>query len=358
MVLLGKRITGRRLPGLLAGALTAVAPFLIHYEQVARSYALLVLLVTLSSYFFVAEIQQPGRGHRIGYVLSSSLAVYAHYFAVLVLLTQWITILVMYRRGGAIRAWLGIAAAVISLCVPEVIFASRAGTAGIDWIGVPGWQALTNLPTTMVGGRAAALALVLLAGYGFVRLLVQQNWGAGFLAAWLVLPVIITFIVSRLGRPLFEPYYLIIILPPLLLLAAIGVMELPSRIPILAALLVGALLVNDLHLMYHQPSPQDFRGLTQFMLNHERSGDVVVYDPTYAATGTDYYEALAHRTGPAVSSLLALPPQASRVWLVIRNSDVPPPERSADEGRLARFYDAAPLVKQYYGLTLALVTAG
>ena len=47
MVLLGTRLFGRP-AGLVAGLLLALSPFLVHYEQTARSYALVVLLVVLS----------------------------------------------------------------------------------------------------------------------------------------------------------------------------------------------------------------------------------------------------------------------------------------------------------------------
>ncbi|MGZ4328080.1 MAG: glycosyltransferase family 39 protein [Solirubrobacteraceae bacterium] len=52
MYLLGKRLFGRT-AGLVAGLLLAIAPFFVQYEQTARSYALVVLLVLLSSCFFV-----------------------------------------------------------------------------------------------------------------------------------------------------------------------------------------------------------------------------------------------------------------------------------------------------------------
>ena len=49
---LGKKLFGRS-AGLLAAVLLALNAFILRHAQLARSYALLVFLVTLSSYFFV-----------------------------------------------------------------------------------------------------------------------------------------------------------------------------------------------------------------------------------------------------------------------------------------------------------------
>src|SRR3972149_7108661 len=90
--LLGKRLFGSRV-ATLAGLLLAVNPFLILHAQNARSYSLFLFLVILSSYFFVNSIEKP-RGHQwIAYVVTSTLAVYAHLFASLVVVAQLISLL-------------------------------------------------------------------------------------------------------------------------------------------------------------------------------------------------------------------------------------------------------------------------
>ena len=133
MYLLGRRLFGRS-AGIVAALLLAMAPFFVQYEQTARSYALVVLLVLLSSYFFVAELERPSRATLVAYVLASVLAVYAHYFAAFVLVVQALTLIAVKRRGAVTATWLSAAVAIVALCIPAAVFAHRAGSSNISWI--------------------------------------------------------------------------------------------------------------------------------------------------------------------------------------------------------------------------------
>lgn len=329
-VLLGKRLFGRT-AGLVAGLLLALGPFFVQYEQTARSYALVVLLVVLSSYFFVAELEKPSRVTRVGYVLASTLAIYTHYFAGLVLLVQLLTLLAVKGRGAFTRGWLTAAVAVAVLCAPEAVFALRAGTGNVSWIREPALSSLVKLPSGLAGGSSLAAILVILACYGFVRTVAdRQRWQAGFVAAWLVLPAILAFAVSNFVQPLFVTYYLIVVLPAFLLLAAVGVVRLPGRAVGLIGLgLLVALSALRIRDWYTQPSQENFRGATRYILENQQRDDGIIYYPagTLAGptSGIAYYEALAGTNGPTpIRFQLGRTPPARppRIWLVMRDSDV------------------------------------
>src|SRR2546423_8067693 len=85
---LGRELWGRG-AGLMAALLLALNAYHIRYSQEARSYSLAALLVILSSYFLVRLLRQPSPGIRWKYSAASALAVYSHFYAVLVLLAQW-----------------------------------------------------------------------------------------------------------------------------------------------------------------------------------------------------------------------------------------------------------------------------
>jgi mannosyltransferase len=359
MVLLGTRLFGRRC-GLVAGLLLALSPFFLRYEQTARSYAIVVLLVLLSSYFFVVALEKPSRATLLGYVLSSSLAIYAHYFAALVLLVQCLTLLAVKRRNAFARQWLVVAGAVVVLCAPEVVFAQRAGTGGISWISEPGLIALVHLPAQLAGETVLAGLLVLLTCYGVVRAFGERRgWKTWFVTAWLVAPVILIFAVSKLGHPLFVTYYLIIVLPAFLLLAALGVASLSGRAA--SAIAVGLLVVLSavgIRNWYTRSSLEEYRGVTRYILAGQRHGDGIVdYPAKTAEYGVAYYETLAGAPGLAPvgfrlgSGPLASPP---RIWLVIRASDVSAQEQRRVQNSLSGSYEQVDAEREFVGLTVAL----
>ena len=133
VAVLGRRLFDRW-TGLVAGLFLALNAFFVEYAQTARSYTLVVLLVVLSSYFFVAELERPSRAFAVGYVVSSALAVYAHYFAVYVLVAQLLTLAVIERRGALTRRWVAIGVLRGCLVCSRAGFSARSGTGNISWI--------------------------------------------------------------------------------------------------------------------------------------------------------------------------------------------------------------------------------
>jgi hypothetical protein len=86
--LLGVWTVGRR--AALAGAsLMALSPFLIFYSTEARAYALVLLLVLLSTLTLLKAARSGGFGWWAAYAVSSCAAVYAHYPAVFALVAQF-----------------------------------------------------------------------------------------------------------------------------------------------------------------------------------------------------------------------------------------------------------------------------
>jgi len=359
IVLLGRRLFGP-LAGGLAGLLLAISPFLVEYEQTARAYSLVVLLVTLSSLFFVIALEDPSPKALSAYAATSALSVYAHYFAAFVLLVQFLTVVAVRRRSalspGWVLAWCGI----VLLCIPEAIFAQRAGTGGISWIPEPTIRSLFELPSRLVGGRVTAVLVAVLACYAIARTrgLRAQVWRIGFVLAWLIVPVALTFVISRLGRPLFIPYYLIIVLPAIYLLAAAGLSRLPWRwIAAAATVAVAALSLAHVRSWDDQPSLENFRDATHYIVTHQQAGDGIIFYPHWAASGVDYYETSFHAAGPSPVPYAARAQAAarySRVWLVIRDADVPVAERDQVERSLAADYRQITSSPQFSGVTVAL----
>jgi mannosyltransferase len=227
--LVGQRLFGR-FAGLTAALLLAVNSFFIQFAQEARSYSLVLLLVTLSSYFFVVELEQPSLASRVGYVATSALAFYAHYFAAYVLLAQFVTLVAFRRRAALTRQWLAAGAAIVILCTPELIAAERAGSDPIAWIGRPTLHNLLATAVDLAGGSRTLLVLLASAGCYAAGLALRKRtrWRYGYVIAWLLVPVLLSFVLS-FAQPMFLSRYVIVSLPALMLLGAAGLAEVPGR---------------------------------------------------------------------------------------------------------------------------------
>lgn len=127
--LLGNELRGRR-TGIVAAALVAVNPMLVWYSQEGRSYALLVLLTTLSLLYFARGLEHGRRRDLTIWGVVSGLAYATHYFAIFPIAAEALWLL-LRRREAATRG-LVILAAFGLLVTPLAIHQASFGHA--EWI--------------------------------------------------------------------------------------------------------------------------------------------------------------------------------------------------------------------------------
>lgn len=95
MYLLGKELADRRL-GLIAAAFTAVNAYNIQYSQEARGYIVAFFFTALSFCFFIRVLRTQHRKDNLLYALFTLLAMYSHYFGLLIPVAQAIIALTFY----------------------------------------------------------------------------------------------------------------------------------------------------------------------------------------------------------------------------------------------------------------------
>jgi hypothetical protein len=112
--LLGERTVGRR-AALPAAALTACSPFMIYYSTEARAYAVMMLLVVLSTLTMLRAVETHRARWWVVYAVCSCLAVYTHLTSVFVLGAQllWLLWAHPHARRPAIAANLGVLAGLL-----------------------------------------------------------------------------------------------------------------------------------------------------------------------------------------------------------------------------------------------------
>ncbi len=306
---LGRRLFNPQV-GVFAASLLTVNAFHLRYSQEARSYSLMVLLCLLSSLYFIKSVREPSRPNRIAYVALSSLAVYAHFYSLLLIATHWISVRLLPladRPVGFQRAWKQIAIAV----APVILFVVTTGAGPLRWIPRPGFKEIWQL-LSMTAGGGVLLILCYAAAVSAGLFYALRNkphpdgfktWRYRFLAMWLFIPPLFVFVLSYV-RPLFLPRYFIFCLPPLLLLAADSISRIrPKWLASLALLVFMALSLRGDRAYYLQDFDQerdDWRSASAYIINQEQTGDALLFHVPMGRMSYEFYRNLSERSGPAV----------------------------------------------------------
>ncbi len=230
------RVVGGASGAALTALLVALSPFAIHYGQEAAMYGLLLplALATLLAAIGVLDGSRDTRARwLVAYVVFGTLALYTHYYAVLLLGTIGLAAVV---HAGRLRAWHGVVAwigahVVIGLAflpwAPVALEQVRLAASVEDWIGVAPvdaanqWAAALladGAPAAQTGG-ALALAVVGVA-LGSWRLRKRLVLCA-LLTALVLLPLALAI---ALAGPVhaFRPRGFIAVAPALWLLLAVA----------------------------------------------------------------------------------------------------------------------------------------
>ncbi len=306
---LGRKMLGTSF-GLVSALLLSVNAFQVRYAQEARSYSLLVLLLIIASYFYLSAIESGQRRDWNWYIVASSLAVYAHFFAVLVVVAHWLALRIIVRTGVVTsgletRAQFRRAARLVALwTAPIWIFIATTGAGPIAWIPRPGLGDVIGLLKKLSGNAdtlqviiySAFVMLALLAGSISIRSRRSDSPAYVVLACWFFVPLLIVLLVS-IARPVFAPRYLMISLPAWLMLTAAGITIAAGRSQLLVGVLAIAVAGSSIAGLrgYYKADfdigRNDVRSATAYILDHAQPHDGVVFYTLSTRFPYDYYAA-------------------------------------------------------------------
>lgn len=286
----GKVLYGERV-GLIAAGIMAIACLQIRYSQEIRMYSLAVLLVLLSNYYFAKVTREErfreGYSTWVKYVLVTALSLYAHYYAIFNVVVQNTYLFLRYRDRGLQKVWVVAQGAIAILFLPWVpsMMAQIMNVEEEYWIASP---TLGKLAGTFVflGDNAVAFAALLLLAIGgllsFARLRegkvsVRSEKRNLFLAALVVLPVLLSFAVSLSTQSIFHERYFIIFAPALYLLAAKGYTHLSNhgvQWGCIAAISIGMGLCL---VTFYQSANTDIASAAKFVERYHQPGTLVIH---------------------------------------------------------------------------------
>lgn len=304
---LGRKMLGTSF-GLISALLLSVNAFQVRYAQEARCYSLLVLLVILSTYCFLTAAESGRRRDWNWYIVASSLAIYAHFFAVLVVIAHWVALRATDKAQLSAwtqdtRAQFRRAARLTALwTAPIWIFIATTGAGPIAWIARPGFGDIVGL-LKKLSGNADTMQLIVYSAFvilalaaGATAIARKQAEGPVYviLACWFFVPLVIVLLVS-LARPVFAPRYFMIVLPAWLMLAAAGINSCrPRALPVVLAIAVAFSSFAGVRSYYKADfdiGRNDVRSATAYILSHAQPHDGVIFYALSTRFPYDYYSA-------------------------------------------------------------------
>jgi 4-amino-4-deoxy-L-arabinose transferase-like glycosyltransferase len=315
----GSRLFNRK-AGLLAAFILAVSVFHIKFSQETRAYSLSALLALLSYYFFLKCAARGKRSDSTGYVVSSALLMYAHYYGIFIILSQNIYCALRYitrSKSGApeFRKWIMLQAFLGILYLPGLYILYRHST-GMEkgfWLSAPTLKVLYDCFVLYSG---SAYLLILLTALSFLAVVnirggvprryvggasdfsagSPAEWNAPYtgsvvlLALWLFIPVAVPFLISLVSTPIFFYRYTIAGSLAFYMLAAVGAVGTGSRK--FVHLVAGLILIFssvDIFGYYERVDKPDWRSGIGYIESVAGAGDEIVLYPVYETEAAGYY---------------------------------------------------------------------
>jgi mannosyltransferase len=299
MYQVGRLCLGRP-AGLLSTFFLALNPFHLWYSQEARMYTMVMFFVLGSIYFFLRATRENTWRSWTGLVVFSTLAYGTHYFTLQIALVQFAFILCRFQiLHRVFRKWAICQGVAFLPLIPWLIayFCQDVVALGIGWIRRP--TLLAPLQTLWAfssnyGGSLTSIGLLLLGLLllqGFLSRQPAHRDHKLFLALWLGLPIMVTWLISQ-RRPIYDHRYLIIVLPAYLVLLAHGVVSVPHRTLKwgLTVTLVAIMASSSIRI-YFDPVflKQDWRGAANYVQSSAQANDVIAVERFEDIPALKYY---------------------------------------------------------------------
>jgi mannosyltransferase len=236
----------------IAGFVMIAMPGVTRYAQEARPYAFAVAAVAVSTLMLFGGLTHKDRRWWVGYAASLIVIGYFHLLSTLVVPGQFLAMLLIARQEWRKFA---VSMAVAAMAVAPVAVLGFAQRGQIAWIPPAQLDYLWNGYAVMTGSLAltACLAVLVATGRGDRRLTILG------LGAALATPILL-WILGLMG-PFYLGRYLLGAAPGIAILAAGAASNLrPASLLVLAAIVVGLVLPQQLDVRGPSAHNQDYRG--------------------------------------------------------------------------------------------------
>ncbi len=331
--------------GLLGAAILAFSPFHIWYAQEARMYAMLIFFVLASACFFIRALQHGDTNDWLGYIGTTTLALYTDNGAIWYLVTLVIFFLMSFRRyrQRAVDWFLShLAIALIyAIWLPFLYTQIRQVTTSF-WLPPPSFRTVLDALLDFYSYNFPMIEVSLLylaTVFVFAYIVPGKSWQRRFASLWLVLPMGISLLLS-LRQPIFLSRNLIVASLGLYLLITDTIWKFQTRNVVMALyipLLVMSLISVGRNIFFIQKEDWRDAAKTVAISAESRPGGLVVFIPGFSEIPFQYYygksnqpvqtqgypgdELLLHPNPVEVTGVDDLLTGRPYVWLVVRQGE-------------------------------------
>ncbi len=274
---------------LFAVFLLGLHALFFYYTHELRPYAALVLFTTASHLFFLRWLRRPGFRNALFYVAATTAALYTHFFALYVVFAQLVALFLLVRWGGRqmVRALSLPALAGLAFVgwLPSFLYSFLVANPGgveygiIEELRTPSYiygflqmrplplgNLLVGLGVLIPGTAMASMSRIIDSDSPLFRI---RGWRKGYLLI-VTLAIFLGALVTTHWIDVLTQRNLIVMIPVLMLLAALGLRALPWQ----AALIVTVLVLNSSvteFINYQRPEPylQAWRFVAQDYQAHD-----------------------------------------------------------------------------------------
>jgi uncharacterized membrane protein len=307
---------------ILASILLSIHMLCIFYAQDARSYTLFFFLNGLSIYSFLRFEEK--KRYKLLYCISTVLSIYAHIYGIFILLSQIIYLLL---KKNIIKYFFSIL--IIALLLIPLIITPAVHSHTADWMTKPGFYEL--LATGIIfGGDFLPITII----YCTLFIFAMTKKSNPFLVIWIFIPIIISFSIS-LVKPMYNPRYFIMSLPPFMFLISDMLLRIKNK-KIFYGLFIFIFIFSIIRLYLWYGSTQDYflfgrkpyylnnipenwREATKYITTHSEKNDVVIFYGYFGKLDYIFYQ---KQNSPQVREI------ASEPYLLGAGAQLPEPDIS------------------------------
>ncbi len=337
--------------------LYALSPINIHYAQEVRMFMMNTFLCLGSVYYFLGLLENPSLQRKVLYVLFSLLAIYTHYFAFLILFTEFLVVAYrQFKNRKDLSLTKNIAplfGVVLVLYLPWFPEFFRQVSAGQPW-RVPQdlltWSKNTfaffkdiifsyfvYYKAGLIYKAANGVTLLIIASYfigmfmAFKRKLLTGK--LALVTVFFIIPFAIAVIIS-FRNSLLLSRYISIIIPYFIISFVAFAFMLKSRkltyvmiIPFILASMVGMKFNYEMNFKNN-----DYRGVISYLEENYNAGDRIVVEPHYMGWSIKYHNIRGETNLPVpdiidysfrgIIDSLGNAPDMKKLWFVLDYSSL------------------------------------